>query len=81
MGGTEIKGVNSSIRMSDTQIEQRLGSDYLRLSAGKLETNCVIHAPNVITPSVNVNTHVHPAKPPTVLGEVSGAPVPSGGGV
>ncbi len=80
MGGTEIKGVNSSIRMSDTQIEQRLGSDYLRLSAGKLETNCVIHAPNVITPIVNVNTHVHPAKPPTVLGEVSGMPVPSGGG-
>ena len=43
MGGAELRG----------------GSDYLRLSTGKLETNCVIHAPNVITPSVNVNTHVH----------------------
>lgn len=43
MGGAELRG----------------GGDYLRMSAGKIDTNCVIHAPNVITPNANLNMHKH----------------------
>lgn len=67
------------LRLTAAGVEMRDKSgNYLRLTDGKVETNCVIHAPNLITPIVNTNTHVHPAKPPTTTGEVSGSPVPQG---
>lgn len=40
-------------------VELKSNDDYLRMSPGKLETSCVIHAPNIITPSVNLNSHIH----------------------
>lgn len=67
------------LRLTAAGVEMRdKAGNYLRLADGKIESNCVIYAPNLITPIVNTNIHAHPAKPPTAPGEVSGSPVPQG---
>lgn len=54
-------------------VELKSNDDYLRMSPGKLETSCVIYAPNVITPTVNVNQHIHGGG--TIQGK-TGGPLP-----
>ena len=54
-------------------VELKSNDDYLRMSPGKLETSCVIYAPNVITDSVNANQHIHGGG--TIQGK-TGGPIP-----
>lgn len=54
-------------------VELKSNGDYLRMSPSKLETTCVIHAPNIITPSVNLNQHIHGGG--TIQGK-TGGPLP-----
>ena len=54
-------------------IELKNEQDYWRMSAGKLETSCVIYAPNVITPTVDLNMHRHSGG--TINGQ-TGTPIP-----
>jgi len=55
--GVWPQGARPAVWMGGAEL--RSDADYLRLSAGRLDTNCVIYAPNVITPTVNVNNHRH----------------------
>lgn len=55
--GVWPQGARPAVWMGGAELSS--GADYLRLSSGKIETNCVIHAPNVITPTVDLNAHQH----------------------
>lgn len=55
--GFSPQGSKQPVWMGGFELKSQ--SDYLRMSAGRIDTNCVIYAPNVITDSVNMNQHIH----------------------
>lgn len=57
-GGAELSGNGNHVRIGTDGVELGVGGASLKLTSDKLTSSVPLHAPNLITDNMDVNTHI-----------------------